>query len=49
MAKFFEEPSRTFSEYLLVPGYTDENCTPDKVSLKTPLVKYKKGNNLLYL
>ncbi|MBP3853205.1 MAG: IMP dehydrogenase, partial [Erysipelotrichaceae bacterium] len=43
MAYFFEEPSRTFNEYLLVPGYTDENCIPDKVDLKTPLVKYKKG------
>lgn len=44
MAKFFDEPSRTFSEYLLVPGYTSEDCTPDKVSLKTPLVKFKKGD-----
>lgn len=43
MAKFFEEPSRTFSEYLLIPGYTGPDCTPDKVSLKTPLVRYKKG------
>lgn len=43
MAKFFKEPSRTFNEYLLVPGYTSEDCTPDRVSLKTPLVKYKKG------
>ena len=42
MAKFFEEPSRTFSEYLLIPGYTGPDCTPDKVSLKTPLVKFKK-------
>ena len=43
MAKFFKEPSRTFNEYLLVPGYTTEDCTPDRVSLKTPLVKFKKG------
>ncbi|MBQ0064747.1 MAG: IMP dehydrogenase [Firmicutes bacterium] len=43
MAKFFEEPSRTFSEYLLIPGYTGPDCTPDKVSLRTPLVKFKKG------
>lgn len=43
MAKFFEEPSRTFNEYLLVPGYTDVDCTPDRVSLKTPIVKYKEG------
>lgn len=43
MAKFFEEPSRTFSEYLLVPGFTGPDTTPDRVSLKTPLVKFKKG------
>ena len=42
MAYFFEEPSRTFSEYLLIPGYSSSECTPDKVSLKTPLVKYNK-------
>ena len=43
MATFFNEPSRTFSEFLLVPGYTDERCIPANVSLKTPLVKYRKG------
>ncbi|MDO4488871.1 MAG: IMP dehydrogenase [Eubacteriales bacterium] len=43
MATFYQEPSRTFSEYLLIPGYTDENCIPDNVSLRTPLVKYRKG------
>ncbi|MDQ0361358.1 IMP dehydrogenase [Breznakia pachnodae] len=43
MAFYFKEPSRTFSEYLLVPGYSSPECTPDKVSLKTPLVKFKKG------
>ena len=43
MAKYFEEPSRTFSEYLLIPGYTDENCIPANVSLRTPLVKFAKG------
>ena len=41
MATFFNDPSRTFSEFLLVPGYTDERCIPDNVSLKTPLVKYR--------
>ena len=41
MATYFNEPSRTFSEYLLVPGYTDERCIPSNVSLKTPLVKYR--------
>ena len=43
MATYFKEPSHTFSEYLLVPGYTDERCIPANVSLKTPLVKYRKG------
>ena len=43
MAIYFNEPSRTFSEYLLIPGYTSEDCIPDKVSLRTPLVKFKKG------
>lgn len=43
MAFYYDEPSHTFSEYLLVPGYSDENCIPNRVSLKTPLVKFKKG------
>ena len=43
MATYFSEPSHTFSEYLLIPGYTDERCIPSNVSLRTPLVKYRKG------
>ena len=43
MATYFNEPSHTFSEYLLIPGYTDERCIPANVSLRTPLVKYRKG------
>ena len=43
MAFYYSEPSHTFSEYLLVPGYTSENCIPDNVSLRTPLTKYRKG------
>ena len=43
MAFYYEEPSRTFSEYLLVPGYSSSACIPSKVSLKTPLIKFKKG------
>ena len=43
MATYINEPSHTFSEYLLIPGYTDERCIPANVSLKTPLVKYRKG------
>ena len=43
MAHDYNEPSHTFSEYLLIPGYTSEQCVPDNVSLRTPLVKYRKG------
>jgi IMP dehydrogenase len=43
MAYYFSEPSRTFGEYLLVPGYSSAECVPNAVSLSTPLVKYKKG------
>ena len=43
MAYYYPEPSHTFSEYLLVPGYTSEDCIPDKVTLRTPLVKFRKG------
>ena len=43
MAFYYSEPSRTFSEYLLVPGYSSADCIPANVSLKTPLVKFKKG------
>ncbi len=43
MASFFNEASHTFNEYLLVPGYSDSTCIPQNVSLKTPLVKFKKG------
>ena len=43
MAFYYTEPSHTFSEYLLVPGYSSKECTPANVSLKTPVVKFKKG------
>ncbi len=43
MATFINEPSHTFNEYLLIPGYSDSTCIPANVSLKTPLVKFKKG------
>ena len=43
MAYYFDEPSRTFGEYLLVPGYSSSECIPSAVSLQTPLVKFKKG------
>ena len=44
MAYYYEELSRTFSEYLLIPGYSSAQCIPQNVSLKTPLVKYRKGS-----
>ena len=43
MAYYYNEPSHTFSEYLLIPGYTAESCIPANVSLRTPLTKYRKG------
>lgn len=43
MATYFEEPSRTFSEYLLVPSYSSKDCTTDNVSLKTPVTKFQRG------
>ena len=43
MAHYISEPSHTFSEYLLIPGYTSESCIPTNVSLKTPLVKFRQG------
>ncbi|WP_320129314.1 IMP dehydrogenase [uncultured Sphaerochaeta sp.] len=44
MALYFDEASHTFSEYLLVPGYSSEHCIPANVKLATPLVAYKKGD-----
>jgi len=43
MAFYYDEPSHTFNEYLLLPGYSSAQCIPANVSLKTPLVKFKKG------
>ena len=43
MATYIKETSHTFSEYLLIPGYSSDECFPANVSLKTPLVKYRKG------
>ncbi|MCL1788633.1 MAG: IMP dehydrogenase, partial [Defluviitaleaceae bacterium] len=42
MATFYEQESRTFNEYLLVPGHSSTACIPSNVSLKVPLVKHKK-------
>lgn len=43
MAKYYNEPSRTFSEYLLFPNYSSKECVPENVSLRTPITKFKKG------
>ena len=43
MATFINEPSHTFNEYLLIPGYSSSECIPANVSLRTPLVKFRKG------
>ena len=43
MAYYFDEPSHTFSEYLLVPSYSSAACTPQNVSLKTPICKHRVG------
>ena len=43
MATFIQEPSHTFNEYLLIPGYSSSQCVPANVSLDTPLVRFRKG------
>ena len=43
MAQYINEPSRTFNEFLLIPGYSSKECRVENVSLKTPIVKFKKG------
>lgn len=43
MAQIIDEVSRTFNEYLLIPGLTTKECTPDRVNLSTPITRYKKG------
>ena len=48
MAKILKDVSRTFNEFLLLPNLTDERCIPSNVSLKTPLVKFKKGEEPKY-
>ena len=47
MAHFFSEASRTFSEYLLLPNLTTKECIPENVILRTPLVKFKVGQQPL--
>jgi IMP dehydrogenase len=52
MAYYYNEPSRTFSEYLLIPGLTTKDCIPDNVDLKTPITRFQRGEKpalVLYL
>ena len=46
MAYFYDEPSRTFSEYLLLPNLTTKDCVPENVSLKTPIVRFNREKTL---
>ena len=43
MATVLQDLSRTFSEFLLLPGYSSAECSPENVSLETPLTKFRKG------
>jgi IMP dehydrogenase len=43
MAYYYPEASHTFGEYLLIPGHTKKDCVPASVSLRTPVVKFKRG------
>ncbi|WP_010493858.1 IMP dehydrogenase [Paenibacillus elgii] len=43
MATYYQEPSRTFSEFLLIPNLTEKQCNPGNVKLTTPLVKFERG------
>ena len=45
MAFYYKEPSHTFGEYLLVPGYSSKECIPANVDLSTPLVKFRRGED----
>ena len=43
MAFYYNEPSRTFSEYLLLPNLTEKDCAPQNINLRAPVVKFNKG------
>ncbi|MBP5604909.1 MAG: IMP dehydrogenase, partial [Ruminiclostridium sp.] len=43
MAFIYSEPAHTFGEYLIIPGYSSSQCIPANVSLRTPVVKFRKG------
>ncbi len=43
MATIYQDVSRTFSEFLLLPNLTKKDCTPTNVNLSSPVVKFSKG------
>ncbi len=43
MARLFEQESRTFSEFLLIPNLTTRDCIPENVELRADLVRYRRG------
>lgn len=45
MAKIIDEISRTFSEYLIIPGLTKREHIPENISLRTPIAKFKKNSD----
>ena len=45
MAHLYDEPSRTFGEFLLIPNLTRKGTIPSRVDLKTPIVRYTKGSS----
>jgi IMP dehydrogenase len=45
MAKIFDEISRTFDEYLLIPNLTTRDCIPSKIDLSTTITKFKPGKS----
>ena len=49
MAFYYQEPSHTFGEYLLVPGYSSKDCIPANVDLSTPLIKFRRGEECNFL
>ncbi len=43
MANLLNEISKTFGEFLLLPGLTTKLCTPNEISLQSPLCGYRRG------
>lgn len=41
MAFIYDQPSRTFGEYLLIPNLTTKECMPVRVRLAAPLVRFR--------